>query len=185
MILAVLGYGFIVLVLLGIIMGSPESPSPSIPATRTQTQSPIISMGFDLNQIAGIGLPIHDHWTEKDINDGKIVYIDLINKRNEAISPSNADIHGLTVKLRVLGLDSEGHFTIELFSRTYPNLNYVDITYPQGQNPIVIYYDEIKNYEFNEYGCCTGLSAEVTLPDERILKTNDIYDFDIKPTVVH
>jgi hypothetical protein len=48
MILAVLGYGFIILVLLGIIMGSPESPSPSIPATRTQTQSPIISTGFDL-----------------------------------------------------------------------------------------------------------------------------------------
>jgi len=139
-------------------------------------------INFDLNQIAGIGLPIHDHWTDKDINDGKIVFIDLVNKRNEAISSRASDISGLTVKLRVLGLDpNTKDFTIELFSRTYHNLNYDDIAYPQGNNPIVVYYNEISNYESE---CCTGISAEVTLPDGRILRTHDIYDFDITPTVV-
>lgn len=149
--------------------------------TSEETSTPTTTT-FDLNQIAGIGLPIHDHWTDKDINDGKIVYIDLVNKRNEAISFRDADINGLTVKLRVLGLDpNTKDFTIELFSRTYPNLNYDHITYPQGQNPIVVYYNEI-GYYGNE--CCTGIYAEVTLPDGRTLKTHDIYDFDLTPTVV-
>jgi hypothetical protein len=188
MLLAILGYGFIILLILGAI--SPDT-SPSIsnietnPRSMDQTSkitSSEATINFDLNKIAGIGLPIHNHWTDKDINDGKIVYIDLVNTRNEAISFRDADINGLTVKLRVLGLDpNTKDFTIELFSRTYPNLNYDDITYPQGQNPIVIFYDDISNYEND---CCTAISAEVKLPDGRVLKTHDLYDFDVKPTVV-
>lgn len=140
------------------------------------------SNSLTLDQIAGVGLVVHDHWTEKDTNDGKIVYIDLINKRNVALGKSdNADIRNLKVKLRVLGYDTTTKdYTIELFSKTYSNLNYYGIYYPQGDG-IVIYYNEIKKYE-NQ--CCTGITAEVTLPDGRVLKTHEIHDFNINPTVV-
>lgn len=132
---------------------------------------------FDLNQIADVGLVVHNHWTDKDVNDGKIVYIDLINKRNEALGKSdNADIHGMTVKIRIFGYDyATNDYTIELFNKVYPNLNYYDINYPQG-GQIVIFFNEIAKYE-NELNPL--ISAEITLPDGRILKTHDPHDFDI------
>jgi len=135
-----------------------------------------------LDQIASVGLVIHDHWTTNDINDGKIVYLDLINKRNVALGKyDTANIQNLKVKLWILGLDtSTKDYTIELFSKTYENLNYYDLYYPQGKG-IIVYYSEIMKYD-NQ--CCTGIRAEITLPDGRVLETHEIYNFDIKPTVV-
>ena len=181
MLLAIIGYGFILLIILALLSGQSELTGSTV--SPYQTTPLTTQSSFDLDQVAAIGLPIHNHWTEKDINDGKIVYIDLVNKRNEAISFRDVDINGLKVTLRVLGLvpGTSNDYSIELFSKTYTNLNYDEITYPQGQNPIIIYYDQISNYEND---CCTAISAEVTLPDGRTLRTHDLYDFDIKPTVV-
>lgn len=46
---------------------------------------------------------------------------------------------------------------------------------------LVLYPNEIMKYDDQ---CYTGIKAEITLPDGRVLETHEIYNFDIKPTVV-
>jgi len=128
--------------------------------------------------VSSIDIVIHNHWTKDNINDGKIVYIDLINPRNECIS-SNIKIEPLTVAVTIKGLDeSYKNYSVILFNKIYQNVTYSEISYPQGQG-ILILYSEINEYKQE---CCTAIWAEVTLPDGRVIQNNDPYDFDIKPT---
>ena len=133
---------------------------------------------FDMDEIASVGMVVQNHWTEDDINDGKIVYIDLVDDRNECISGS-VKIEPLTVTISIRGLDeSYQDYSVLLFDKTYEDAIYSEITYPGGQG-IFILYSELQEYEQE---CCTAIWAEVILPDSRVIRNNDPYDFDITPT---
>lgn len=130
---------------------------------------------FNIDEISSVGIVVHNHWTEDDINDGKTVYIDLVNARNECISPS-VDIEPLTVNITVKGLEETyTDYSVVLLEKTYQDVLYSEISYPQGQD-IIILYSELEGYEQD---CCTVIWAEVTLPDDRVVQNNDPYDFDI------
>ena len=136
---------------------------------------------FNIDEISSVGMVVHNHWTEDNVNDGKIVYIDLMNARNECIS-GNANIEPLTVTITIKGLDEAyTDYSVVLFDKTYQNVIYSEISYPQGQG-ILILYSDLEDYEQD---CCTAIWAEVILPDSRVIQNNDPYDFDIKPTMLH
>ena len=130
---------------------------------------------FNIDEISSIGIVVRNHWTEDDINDGKIVYIDLVNARNECISGS-VDIEPLTVNITIKGFDETyTDYSVILFDKTYQDVIYSEISYPQGQG-IIIPYTDLEDYEQD---CCTAIWAEVILPDDRVVQNNDPYDFDI------
>ena len=132
---------------------------------------------FNIDEISSIGVVVHNHWTEDNINDGKTVYIDLANARNECIGGS-VSIEPLTVRISIRGLDeSYQDYSVLLFDKTYQDSIYSEISYPQGQG-ILVLYDELEEYEQE---CCTAIWAEVTLPDGRVVRNNEPYDFDITP----
>jgi hypothetical protein len=134
---------------------------------------------LNIGEISSVGIVVHNHWTENNINDGKIVYIDLVNVRNECIS-GNVKIEPLTVTITIRGLDeSYTDYSVVLFDKTYQNAIYSEISYPRGQG-ILILYSELEEYEQE---CCTAIWAEVILPDSRVIRNNDPYDFDIEATV--
>lgn len=130
---------------------------------------------FDIDEVSSVGIVVHNHWTEDDINDGKIVYVDLVNARNECISPS-VDIEPVTVNITIKGLEETyTDYSVVLLEKTYQDVLYSEISYPQGQG-IIILYNELEDYEQD---CCTAIWAEVILPDDRVVQNNDPYDFDI------
>ncbi|MFC1927648.1 hypothetical protein ACFLW7_03630 [Chloroflexota bacterium] len=134
---------------------------------------------LDIDEIASLGIVVHNHWTEDDVNDGKTVYIDLVNNRNECIS-GRVRIEPLSVRISITGLDeSYQDDSVLLFDKTYQDAIYSEISYPQGQG-ILVLYGELEEYEQE---CCTAIWAEVTLPDGRVIRNNDPYDFDIQPAV--
>lgn len=132
---------------------------------------------LDIDEVASVGVVVHNHWTDDDLNNGKIVYIDLVNRGNECIS-GRVDIEPLTVRISIRGLDeSYQDYSVLLFDKTYQDAIYSEISYPQGQG-ILVLYSELEEYEQE---CCTAIWAEVTLPDSRVIDSNDPYDFDITP----
>lgn len=134
---------------------------------------------INMDEISSVGLVVHNHWTEDNINDGKIVYIDLVDDRNECISGS-VKIEPLTVRISIRGLDeSYQDYSVLLFDKTYQDAIYSEITYPGGQGILILYS------ELEEYGqeCCIAIWAEVILPDSRVIQNDDPYDFDIEPAV--
>jgi len=135
-----------------------------------------------LESIAAVSIIVHDHWTENDINDGKIIYVPLINKRNEIINEVHKAyiIKNLTITLTIRGLDHPyKNYSIVLFNRTYRNVSYLDINFPDNMNKgFIIYFDELKDYKQE---CCVAIFAEVILPNGKVLRTHEPYDFNVKP----
>lgn len=130
-----------------------------------------------LESVADVGTIVHNHWTENDTNDGNIVYVGLVNKRNTYISD---EIRNLTVTLTIKGLDeSYKNYSVVLFEKTYTNVSLSDIDYPKGSG-FVILFNELKRYNQE---CCVAIFAEVTLRNGKILKTHEPHYFDIKPIV--
>lgn len=130
-----------------------------------------------LESVADVGIVVHNHWTQDDVNDGKKVYVDLVNRRNECIG-SDAEVGQLKVRLVIKGLDtSYEDYTVLLCDQTTQNVQYSDISYPRGEG-IVILYSDLAEYDQE---CCTAIWAEVTLSDGRVVKNLDPYDFDIEP----
>jgi hypothetical protein len=104
-------------------------------------------------------------------NDGKIIYTPLLNSRNEILS---GRLENLTINIALKGFDNSENYSIILFNKTYENVSYENIDfpdYPEYKKGFVIYYDEIKNYE--NY-TTIGVFVRVMLPDERIVKTPEI-----------
>jgi len=131
-----------------------------------------------LQSVAAVGTVVHNHWTEDDVNDGRIVYVGLVNRRNEYIW---GEIKGLTVTLTIRGLDeSYKNYSVVLFEKTYTDVSLSHIDYPGGEG-LVILFSELEEYKQE---CCTAIWAEVILPDGRVLKTHDAHDFQIKPIEV-
>jgi hypothetical protein len=125
-----------------------------------------------LESVATVGIIVHNHWTEDDLNDGRIIYVDLVNKRKEYISE---EVKNLTVTLTIKGLDeSYKDYSITLFEKTYTNVDLSDVNYPSGEG-FIIYFSEL--IEYNQE-CCTAIFAEVVLPNGRVVKTHEPYHFD-------
>ena len=134
-----------------------------------------------LESVATVSIIVHNHWNDNDINDGKIVYIPLINKRNEILGRTHkAYIKNLTTTIIIKGLDnSYNNYSVILFNRTYQNVNYLDIDFPDDMNKgFIIYFNELKEYNQE---CCIAIFAKVMLPNGRVLKTHEPYHFSIEP----
>jgi len=130
-----------------------------------------------MDDILYVDLVVHNHWTEDNINDGLIVYIDLVDRWRQFISGS-VKIEPLDVRISIRGLDeSYQDYSVLLFDKTYQDAIYSEISYPGGQG-ILILYSELEEYEQE---CCTAIWAEVILPDSRVIQTNDRNAFDITP----
>ena len=128
-----------------------------------------------LESVADVGVVVHNHWTDDDVNDGRIVYVGLVNRRHEYISD---EILGLTVTLTIKGLDEAyEEYSKVLFTRTYTDVALSTMDYPGGSG-FVILFDDLAQYTQD---CCTAIWAEVVLPDGRLVKTHDTYDFNITP----
>jgi len=124
---------------------------------------------IDLAEVDGISLIIRNHYTENNVNDGKVVYVLLVNKGNEIL---DGDIKNITINMVLKGLDSSGKYSIVLFNKTYENVNYAYVLpeWPEYKKGFIIYYNEIKNYE--DY--FIGIFVEITLPDGKIVKSSEV-----------
>ena len=154
---------FIVLLSVSVFLGCAETSTSDIAQTY--------------DKIADVGIITHNHWTQEDVNDGHIVWIGLINTRNEYISDN---IEGLTINLSIKGSNgSTKDLAVSLFDKTYYNVNLSDSDYPKGQGFTILFNDLI-GYEPMSFA---GIWATVTLPDGRVVKNHDPYAFDVEPTI--
>lgn len=128
---------------------------------------------IDLAKVDKVSLITHDHYTENNINDGKVVYMPFLDKENGILS---GDIKNLTINIVLKGLDDSREYSIVLFNRTYEDVNYADIDFPdrpewpEYKKGFVIYYNEIKDYE--KYSI--GIFVKVILPNGRIVKSSEV-----------
>jgi hypothetical protein len=128
---------------------------------------------IDLAKVDKVSLIIKDHYTENNINDGKLVYMPFLDKENGILS---GDIKNLTINIVLKGLDDSRKYSIVLFNRTYENINYADIDFPdrpewpEYKKGFVIYYNQVKNYE--DYSI--GIFVKVILPNGRIVKSSEL-----------
>lgn len=129
-----------------------------------------------LSSVADVSIVTHNHWTQDDVNDGQIVFIDLVDKRNTSIDPRDLNIGKLTISLVIKGYDDFRNEYL-LLERTYEDLGYADVSYPQGDG-IVILFSELKGVERASSG---AIWAQVTLPNGKTVKNHDAYDFPTKP----
>jgi len=128
---------------------------------------------IDLAKVDKVSLIIQDHYNENKINDGKVVYMPLLDKENGILS---GNIKNLTINMVLKALDDSRKYSIVLFNRTYENVNYADIDFPdrpewpEYKKGFVIYYDGIKNYEYYSI----GIFVKVVLPNGRIVKSSEV-----------
>lgn len=127
---------------------------------------------IDLEKVDKVGLIIQNHYNGNKINDGKVVYMPLLDKENGILS---GEIKNLIVNIVLRGLDYSRNYSIVLFNKTYENINYADIDFPdrpewpEYRKGFVIYYSEIKNYK--DYSI--GIFVKVILPNGRIVKSSE------------